>query len=45
VNLLSDPGPDGYQHRQVVPAGPGGGKLVIPEPFGLALDLTTLPMS
>jgi Uma2 family endonuclease len=44
VTVLSGPGPDGYQHRDSAPAGPGGGKLTIPEPFGIVLDLTTLPM-
>lgn len=44
VSLLSEPGPDGYQQQESVPAGPGGGKLNIPEPFGIVLDLTTMPM-
>ena len=44
VNLLSEPGPDGYQHRETALAGPGGAKLSIPDPFGIILDLTTLPM-
>jgi hypothetical protein len=44
VNLLSAPGPDGYQHQEALPAGPGAGKLAIPEPFDIVPDLTTLPM-
>jgi Uma2 family endonuclease len=45
VTLLSQPGPDGYQHQEPAPAGPDGGKLTIPEPFGIVLDLTTLPLT
>jgi Uma2 family endonuclease len=44
VTLLSEPGPDGYRHLEAAAAGPDGGKLTIPEPFGIVLDLTTLPM-
>jgi Uma2 family endonuclease len=44
VNLFSGPGPDGYQHQESLPFGHDGGKLAVPEPFGMVLDLTTLPM-
>jgi putative restriction endonuclease len=45
VTVLSEPGPDGYQHQETVLAGPGGGKLALPELFGgIVLDLTTLPV-
>jgi hypothetical protein len=44
VTLHAGPGPDGYQQQESVPAGPGGGKLAIPEPFGMVLDLATLPV-
>jgi Uma2 family endonuclease len=44
VTLLSERGPEGYQHRESVFAGPGGGKLTLPEPFGVILDLATLPI-
>jgi Uma2 family endonuclease len=45
VTVLSKPGPDGYQDHDSAAAGPGGGKLTIPEPFGIILDLTTMPVS
>jgi hypothetical protein len=44
VTVLSDPGPDGYEQQETVPAGPGGGKLALPDPLGIVLDLTTLPL-
>jgi Uma2 family endonuclease len=44
VTLLSKPDPDGYQRLEAIPAGPGGGKLTIPEPFGIILDLSTVPV-
>ena len=44
VTVFSEPGPDGYQHQDAGQAGPGGGKLTIPEPFGVVLDLSSLPM-
>jgi hypothetical protein len=44
VTVLSGPGPDGYEHQETVPAGPGGGKLALPDPLGIVLDLSTLPV-
>jgi Uma2 family endonuclease len=44
ITVLSEPGPDGYQQREAVPAGPGSGKVTVPEPFGIVLDLATLPV-
>lgn len=44
VTVLSVPGENGYKKTETVPAGPGGGKLYIPEPFGITLDTSTLPM-
>lgn len=44
VSLFSEPGSDGYRRQEQVPAGPGGGKLAIPEPFGTVLDLAGLPL-
>jgi hypothetical protein len=41
--LLSKPSPDGYQRLEAIPAGPDGGKLTIPELFGIILDLSTMP--
>jgi Uma2 family endonuclease len=43
VTLFSEPGKDGYGKAVSVPAGPGGGKLVLPEPFGITIDASTLP--
>jgi hypothetical protein len=44
VTLLSEPSPEGYQHRVSAVAGPGGSKLALPDPFGIVLDLSTLPV-
>jgi hypothetical protein len=44
VTLLSEPSPDGYQHQVSAVAGPGGSKLALPDPFGIVLDLSTLPV-
>jgi Uma2 family endonuclease len=44
VTAFSEPGPDGYQRQETVQAGPGGGKLTVPEPFDVVLDLASLPM-
>ena len=44
VTPLSVPGENGYAKAETVPAGPGGGKLHIPEPFEVTLDTSTLPM-
>jgi Uma2 family endonuclease len=43
VTLLSEPGKDGYGKAESVPAGPGGGKLAVPEPFGITSDVSTVP--
>jgi Uma2 family endonuclease len=43
VTLFSEPGDNGYGLAESVPAGPGGGQLVIPAPFNLTLDAATLP--
>jgi Uma2 family endonuclease len=43
VALFSEPGKDGYGKAESVPAGPGGGKLLVPEPFGITIDASTLP--
>jgi Uma2 family endonuclease len=44
ITVFSGPGPDGYAGAETVPAGPGGGKLHIPAPFGITLDMTAMPM-
>jgi len=44
VTLFSGPTEAGYAASDVAPAGPGGGKLHIPLPFGITLDTTTMPM-
>jgi Putative restriction endonuclease len=44
VTLLSVPGENGYTKAETVPAGPGGGKLYLPEPFAITLDTSALPM-
>lgn len=43
-SVLSDPGDDGYRGKATVPFGTGAGKLHVPEPFGITLDLTTVPV-
>lgn len=44
ITLFSGPSADGYARADAVVAGPGGGALHIPEPFGMTLDATTLPI-
>lgn len=41
ISLCSEPGPDGYAKVETVTA---GAKLQVPEPFGLALDTSSLPL-
>ena len=43
VTLFSEPGKEGYGKAESVTAGPGGGKLAVPEPFGITIDTSTLP--
>ena len=43
VTLLSEPGDDGYGKAERVAAGPGGGTLRVPEPFGITIDAATVP--
>ena len=43
VTLMSQPGDDGYGKTQSVAAGPGGGTLRVPEPFGITIDAATVP--
>jgi len=45
VSLMSEPGEQGYRKVETVHAGPGGGKLLVPEPFGITIDASTLPES
>jgi Uma2 family endonuclease len=42
VTLYSEPGEEGYAKAEKVAAGPDGGTLHIPAPFGLTLDASTL---
>jgi Uma2 family endonuclease len=44
ITLFSAPGQDGYANTDAIPAGPGGGKLNIPAPFGMTLDAATMPI-
>jgi Uma2 family endonuclease len=44
VTVMSTPSPDGYQQVTTAAAGPGTGKLALPDPFGIVLDLATLPV-
>jgi Uma2 family endonuclease len=44
ITLFSEPVMGNYAKSEVVPAGPGGGKLYVPEPFNLTLDATAMPM-
>lgn len=43
LTLMSEPGENGYVRAERVAAGPGGGKLEIPAPFGITLDGSKLP--
>jgi hypothetical protein len=43
ISLVSEPGEQGYRKVETVHAGPGGGKLRVPEPFGITIDAGTLP--
>ena len=43
ISLMSEPGEQGYRKAETVHAGPGGGKLRVPEPFGVTVDAATLP--
>ena len=43
LTLMSEPGENGYVRAERVAAGPDGGKLDIPAPFGITLDAATLP--
>lgn len=43
ISLMSEPGEQGYRKAETVHAGPGGGKLHVPEPFGITIDAATLP--
>jgi Uma2 family endonuclease len=43
ITLFSEPGKDGYGKAASVPAGAGGGKLVVPEPFEITIDTSTVP--
>lgn len=43
ITLLSEPGDEGYGKTESVVAGPGGGALLVPEPFGITIDAATVP--
>jgi hypothetical protein len=43
ITLFSEPGEDGYGKTESVPTGPSGGKLRVPEPFGITIDASTVP--
>jgi Uma2 family endonuclease len=43
ITLMSDPGEKGYRRIETVHAGPNGGRLVVPTPFEIAIDASTLP--
>ena len=44
ITLFSEPGQDGYGKADAVASGPGGGELRVPDPFGIVVDATTMPM-
>jgi hypothetical protein len=44
ITLFSQPSEEGYGRAERVPAGPSGGTLHIPSPFGITLDTTTMPI-
>jgi Uma2 family endonuclease len=43
ITLFAEPGKDGYGKAERVTGEPGGGKLAVPEPFGVTIDASTLP--
>lgn len=43
LTLMSEPGESGYVRSVRVTAGPGGGKIDIPAPFGMSIDAAKLP--
>jgi hypothetical protein len=43
ISLMSEPGEQGYRKVETGHAGPGGGKLRVPEPFAIMIDAGTLP--
>jgi len=43
LTLMSEPSESGYVRAERVTAGPGGGKLDIPAPFGMTIDASKLP--
>lgn len=43
ITLMSEPGEQGYRRIETVPAGPDGGNLVLPAPFGITIDVSTVP--
>jgi hypothetical protein len=43
ITLMSGPGDQGYVRIETVTAGPAGGKLTLPAPFGITLDASTVP--
>jgi Uma2 family endonuclease len=43
ITLMSEPWKSGYSRIETVQAGPNGGKLRIPEPFGITIDASTMP--
>lgn len=43
ITLMSEPGEHGYRRAETVHAGLNGGKLRVPEPFGITIDASTAP--
>jgi Uma2 family endonuclease len=43
ITLMSQPDEQGYVRTETVHAGPNGGKLTLPLPFGITIDASTLP--
>jgi len=43
ISLMSEPGEQGYRKAETVHAGRDGGKLHVPEPFGITIDAATVP--
>jgi Uma2 family endonuclease len=43
ITLMSEPSEQGYRRTETVHAGPNGGKLAVPAPFGITIDASTLP--
>ena len=43
ITLMPEPGEQGYRRIETVHAGPHGGNLIMPAPFEITIDASTVP--